>query len=91
MTLGTAGELQIANAAPQLVASDIPRLGERFFRIDTGDGGSHAGLGLAIASAITRVLGIGFRLELDAGGDLVASLEGFRTLDGLADSAPGAP
>ena len=91
VTLGTAGELQIANAAPQLVASDIPRLGERFFCIDTGDGGSHAGLGLAIASAITRVLGIGFRLKLDASGDLVASLEGFRTLDGFADSAAGAP
>ena len=80
VTLGTAGELQIANPAPQLVASDIPRLGERFFCIDTGDGGSHAGLGLALAGAIASVLAIRFRLKLDEQGNLVASVDGFEAL-----------
>ena len=77
--------LLISNPAPQLAAIDIPRLSERFFRIDTRDGGSHAGLGLAIAGAIADVLGIRFRLELDERGDLIAALEGFGTLDGFAE------
>ena len=76
--------LLISNPAPRLAAVDIPRLSERFFRIDTGDGGSHAGLGLAIAGAIANVLGIRFQLELDDRGVLVAALEGFGTLDGFA-------
>jgi two-component system sensor histidine kinase QseC len=80
VTLGTGAEFRIANPAPQLAASDIPRLGERFFRIGRGDGGSHAGLGLALAGAIARVLGIRFRLKLDEHGNLVASVDGFEAL-----------
>ena len=82
--LDQGARLLISNPAPQLAAMDIPRLSERFFRIDTRDGGSHAGLGLAIAGAIADVLGIRFRLELDEGGSLIAVLDGFRPLDGLA-------
>jgi two-component system sensor histidine kinase QseC len=81
--LDQAACLLISNPAPQLAAADIPRLRERFFRIDTRDGGSHAGLGLAIAGAIADVLGIRFRLELDGRGNLVAVVDGFRPLDGL--------
>ena len=66
--LDQGARLLISNPAPQLAAKDIPRLSERFFRIDTRGGGSHAGLGLAIAGAIATVLGIRFRLELDEGG-----------------------
>jgi two-component system sensor histidine kinase QseC len=79
--------LLIANPAPQLAARDIPRLRERFFRIDTRDGGSHAGLGLAIAGAIADVLGIRFQLELDERGNLIAVVDGFRPLDGLVSPA----
>jgi signal transduction histidine kinase len=80
--LDQGARLLISNPAPQLAAADIPRLGERFFRIDTRDGGSHAGLGLAIASAIANVLGIRLQLELDERGDLVARLDGLRPLTG---------
>jgi hypothetical protein len=41
-------------------------------------------LGLAIAGAIANVLGIRFQLELDERGNLIAVLDGFRSLDGLA-------
>jgi len=83
--LDQGARLLISNPAPQLAAMDIPRLSERFFRIDTRDGGSHAGLGLAIAGAIANVLGIRFWLELDEHGDLVAGLDGIGTLDGFAE------
>ena len=89
--LDQGGRLLISNPAPQLSVKDIPRLSERFFRIDTRDGGSHAGLGLAIAGAIAKVLGIRFQLELDDRGDLIAALEGFGTLDGFAERPEGAP
>ena len=83
--LDQGARLLISNPAPQLAAMDIPRLSERFFRIDTRDGGSHAGLGLAIAGAIAKVLGIRFQLELNEHGDLVAGLDGFGTLDGFVE------
>ena len=83
--LDRGARLLISNPAPQLCAKDIPRLRERFFRIDTRDGGSHAGLGLSIAGAIADVLGIRFQLELDERGNLIALVEEFRGLEGLAD------
>jgi two-component system sensor histidine kinase QseC len=82
--LDQGARLLISNLAPQLAAVDIPRLGERFFRIDTRDGGSHSGLGLAIAGAIANVLGIRLHLKIDEHGNLIAVLDGFRSLDGLA-------
>ena len=82
--LDRGARLLISNPAPQLCAKDIPRLRERFFRIDTRDGGSHAGLGLSIAGAIADVLGIRFQLELDERGNLIALVEEFRGLEGLA-------
>ena len=54
--LNPGGELRLVNPAPNLVASDVPRLAERFFRISTGNGGSHAGLGLSLAAAIAGML-----------------------------------
>ena len=74
------GRFEVRNAAPQLKEEDLPRLGERFFRIHTGHGGSHAGLGLSLARAIARILGL--RLELFLTGDqqLVARVEGYRSL-----------
>jgi len=78
---GPGGELQFINPAPQLVAADVPRLTERFFRISTGNGGSHAGLGLSIAAAIAKVLGLRLELSLQDDGYLVVAISGFRTLD----------
>ena len=54
---------------------------ERFYRIDHGEQGSHAGLGLSLADAIARVLGLTLGLRLGRDGCLVAEVRGFRVLD----------
>lgn len=78
------GDLSIANPAPRLESKDLPRLGERFFRIGTNDEGSHAGLGLSLAAAIAKVLRLSFRLTLRDDGCLVVAVGRFRAL-----AAPG--
>jgi len=75
------GDLTLANPAPHLDAADIPRLAERFYRIDHGEQGSHAGLGLSLADAIARILGLTLGLKLRQDGCLVAEVRGFRALD----------
>jgi signal transduction histidine kinase len=79
--LGRNGDLSLANPAPHLDAADVPRLGERFYRIDHGEQGSHAGLGLSLADAIARVLGLTLTLKLRHDGYLVAEVRGFQALD----------
>ena len=74
------GVLSVSNEAPQLTEPDIPRLSERFFRIETPDDAVHAGLGLSLAEAIASVLGLRFELRLAPGRRLVASVSGFRRL-----------
>lgn len=76
------GALLVANPAPHLDASDMSRLGERFFRVDSGDRGTHAGLGLSLSEAIAGVLGLRLELRLDGSGVLVAALSGFQRLEG---------
>ncbi|MBS0395280.1 MAG: hypothetical protein JSR54_11675 [Proteobacteria bacterium] len=82
------GSLQMANPAPHLVPEDIPRLGERFVRIDGGDRGTHAGLGLSLAFAIARVLQLHLELALDAKGWFNATITGFRTLPAAPEASP---
>lgn len=74
------GRLSLVNPAPHLRAADVPRLGERFYRIDHGEEGSHAGLGLSLADAIARVLGLTLKLTLREDGYLLAAVQGFQTL-----------
>jgi two-component system sensor histidine kinase QseC len=74
------GRFEVANAAPQLTPEDLPRLGERFFRIHTDHGGSHAGLGLSLARAIARILDLRLDLSLTEDRHLVARVDGFRSL-----------
>jgi len=74
------GAFAIENPAPQLTTDDLPRLGERFFRIHSGNGGSHAGLGLSLVRAIAQILGLGFELRLTGEHRLVARITGFRPL-----------
>jgi len=76
------GSLETENPAPQLKPDDLPRLGERFFRIHSGNGGTHAGLGLSIARAIAKILGLEFNLALTPDHRLVARITGFRLLPG---------
>lgn len=86
VTLSPGGQLSVANPAPGLRPGDVPHLGERFFRIGNGKHGSHAGLGLSLATAIAKVLGLSLTLTLGDDGRLVADIGGFKTLD----QAPGA-
>ena len=79
-TLAGNGDVNFANPAPHLRSEDLPRLGERFLRIDNGNKGSHAGLGLSLASAIAKVLGLSFGLRLREDGNFVATVGGFRAL-----------
>ncbi len=74
------GHLSLANPAPHLQARDVPRLSERFFRIGDGHEGSHAGLGLSLATAIAKVLGLSLSLELCDDGRLEARIGGFQKL-----------
>jgi len=85
--LNPGGELQLINPAPYLVATDVPRLAERFFRISTGNGGSHAGLGLSLAAAIAKVLRLRLDLTLRDDGCLVASVDRFQLLETSAESS----
>jgi two-component system sensor histidine kinase QseC len=76
------GLLSVSNEAPQLSEGDIPKLGERFFRVDSCDEAVHAGLGLSLAQAIAGVLGLHFELRLTPGRRLVARISGFEKLPG---------
>jgi two-component system sensor histidine kinase QseC len=74
------GHLSFANPAPHLQARDVPHLNERFFRIGDGHDGSHAGLGLSLATAIAKVLGLSLVLELSEDRCLEARIGGFQKL-----------
>ena len=64
----TAQCIGIGNAAPGLTGSDLARFGRRFWRKGAGeDGVGHAGLGLALAQAAARALGMRLEFTLDAG------------------------
>lgn len=59
--------LQLHNAAPDLVAEDLRHFGEHYWRKpETADAaaGTHAGLGLALARAISKVLGQQLHFQL---------------------------
>lgn len=81
VALKDGGEVTIANPAPHLKPEDVPQLGERFLRVDDGNHGTHAGLGLSLSLAVAKVLGLKLALELRNDGCLVATLSGFRGLD----------
>jgi two-component system sensor histidine kinase QseC len=76
------GSLLIDNPAPHLEQEDVARLRERFYRVDSGRGGSHAGLGLALSEAIAAILGLQLELQLGYGRKLMVTVTGFRSLPG---------
>jgi two-component system sensor histidine kinase QseC len=84
VTLAGGGDVTIANLAPHLRPADVPRLGERFLRVQNGTRGSHTGLGLPLAMAIAKVLGLRLLLELRDDARLVVTLSGFQRLDGAS-------
>ena len=80
-TLSPNGDIDIANPAPHLQPADVARLGEQFYRVGHGEIGPHAGLGLSLALAIARILGLRLTFALREDGCLVASIRGFRRLE----------
>jgi two-component system sensor histidine kinase QseC len=76
------GSLLIDNPAPHLEQEDVARLRERFYRVDSGRGGSHAGLGLALSEAIAAILGLQLELRLGYGHKLMVTVTGFKSLPG---------
>jgi two-component system sensor histidine kinase QseC len=80
VALRSDGDLDIANPAPHLDCADLPRLGERFYRVGRDGSGQHAGLGLSLAFAVAKILGLKLALELRDDGVLLASVRGFSCL-----------
>ncbi len=73
--------IRIENPVQRLAASDLPRMFDRFWRLDSArTGGTHAGLGLPLVAAICVALGIEIETTLVDG---VFSVQ----LRGPADSA----
>lgn len=87
VALAVDGAVSITNPAQHLTPEDVPQLGERFLRVDDGNHGTHAGLGLPLALAIAKVLGLKLVLELKNDRRLVARVTGFRRLDGSSAAA----
>jgi signal transduction histidine kinase len=70
----TPEHIAMANAAPGLAEEDLSRFGQRFWRKSAGENGAgHAGLGLALAHAASRALGMRLEFAL-AAGQLVATV-----------------
>lgn len=88
VALADSGDVTIANFAPHLRPADVPRLGEQFLRVHSGSHGAHAGLGLPLARAIAKVLGLQLALVLGDDGCLVSTLSGFVKLDGSTVPSP---
>jgi two-component system sensor histidine kinase QseC len=91
VALSQNGDLDIANPAPHLQPADLPRLGEQFYRVGHGEIGPHAGLGLSLALAIARILGVRLHFTLRDDGYLVASIRGFRRLGPSAPTSGDPP
>ncbi len=82
MQMQASARIEIRNLAPDLVATDVAHLGERFWRKHPEhDPQTHGGLGLALAITLARVLGLELRFRLEA-GHLVATLGSLRELHG---------
>lgn len=85
------GDVTVTNPAPRLTAEDLAKLGEQFFRVDTGEQGAHTGLGLPLAKAIAKVLGLALGFGLRDDRHLVVSVRGFRGLDESLGRVDGVP
>jgi two-component system sensor histidine kinase QseC len=87
VSMGVAGPLRISNPAPHLSHDDLEHLGERFYSVDSGDGGAHAGLGLPLAMTIARLSHLRLGLGLDDEQNLTATVDAFRALPAMQDEA----
>ncbi len=68
--------LRVANTAPDLDGAAVDQLFDRFWRADgSRTGGTHCGLGLALARACSEVLSLDLSARLEPPGTLVFDLE----------------
>jgi two-component system sensor histidine kinase QseC len=87
VVLGLEGPLKISNPAPHLSHDDVERFGERFYTVDSGQGGAHAGLGLPLALTIARLSHLRLEWRLDAGQQLTVTVDAFRGLPALHEES----
>lgn len=87
VSLGADGPLRISNPAPHLARGDLEHLGERFYTVDSGHGGAHAGLGLPLAMTIARLSHLRLELDLDGERNLTATLDDFRALPAMNEES----
>jgi len=67
--------LEVENCGTDLEGEDLGHLAEPFWRKDASrTGGAHAGLGLSLVTAYSRLLGFAFRVSLPHRGTLRAEL-----------------
>ena len=78
------GLLSFSNSSSDLEAEDVEKLFQRFWRKDPArsDEG-HSGLGLAVAKAFAKVLGLKLEAKLDEGNRVVFELGDFRRVERL--------
>ncbi len=87
VSLGIEGPLRVSNPAPHLARGDLEHLGERFYTVDTGHGGAHAGLGLPLAMTIARLSHLRLGLDLDGARMFTATLDDFRALPAVDEES----
>jgi signal transduction histidine kinase len=82
----------VANDAESLAPGDLARLTEPFWRKDPARASDeHAGLGLSVVAALTGLLGLGLRFDVDPDGRFRVSIEGparASTADGVRRPVP---
>lgn len=72
---GSTVHLTMSNPTDDLTPADMPHVFERFWRKDAARTvGDHAGLGLAIVQALSDLLHVGVRADLDAKHNFVITL-----------------
>ncbi|MEO8196656.1 MAG: ATP-binding protein [Thermoanaerobaculia bacterium] len=68
--------IEIANPAPDLVAEDLPRLFDRFWRKSASrETDGHTGLGLALVAVLARRLGVEVRARLSENQILILAVD----------------
>ncbi len=82
-------ELEVANPTERLTEEQLTRLAEPFWRADDARASAeHAGLGLALVSAIAPLIGLRVRLTQDSAGIFRARLSGPAEAPGRAIAEP---
>lgn len=75
--VGAEFALRVTNRTEQLQPDDVAKVFDRFWRKDAArSGGQHAGLGLSLVSALSKLLGLSVSARLEHGGLFHVTLSG---------------